>query len=92
MAEHETDVASLVFGLLFVGLAGVWALVQYDVLTLPAASVVAPIVLVVAGTAGLLLTLRRSMRPGARRGSGEHDPAELTSDRGGRGGSTPTIP
>ena len=59
VVKHETDVTSLVFGLLFVGLAGLWALVQYDVLTLPAASVVAPIVLVAAGVAGLLLTLHR---------------------------------
>lgn len=59
MAKHETDVTSLVFGLLFLGLAGLWALVQYDVLTLPTASVVAPVVLVAAGVAGLLLTLRR---------------------------------
>ncbi len=62
MAKHETDVTSLVFGVLFLGLAGVWALVRYDVLTLPAASVVAPMVLVVAGAAGLLLTLRRGAR------------------------------
>jgi len=62
VAKHETDVTSLVFGVLFLGLAGVWALVRYDVLTLPAASVVAPMVLVVAGAAGLLLTLRRGAR------------------------------
>ncbi len=62
MAKHDTDVTSLVFGVLFLGLAGVWALVQYDVLTLPAASVVAPMVLVVAGVAGLVLTLRRGAR------------------------------
>lgn len=62
MAEHDTDVTSLVFGVLFLGLAGVWALVRYDVLTLPAASVVVPIVLVVAGAAGLVLTLRRGTR------------------------------
>jgi hypothetical protein len=59
VAKHDTDVTSLVFGLLFVGLAAVWALVHYDVLTLPAASVVGPAVLVVAGVAGLLLSLRR---------------------------------
>jgi len=62
VAKHDTDVTSLVFGLLFLGRAGVWALVQYDVLTLPAASVVAPMVLVVAGVAGLVLTLRRGAR------------------------------
>ena len=52
MVKHETDVTSLVFGLLFAGLAGLWVLVQYDVLTLPAASVVAPLVLLAAGVAG----------------------------------------
>jgi len=62
VAKHDTDVTSLVFGVLFLGLAGLWALVRYDVLTLPAASVVAPIVLVVAGAAGLVLTLRRGAR------------------------------
>lgn len=62
MAKHDTDVTSLVFGVLFLGLAGVWALVRYDVLTLPAASVGAPVVLVVAGACGLFLTLRRGPR------------------------------
>lgn len=62
MAKHDTDVTSLVFGLLFLGLAGVWALVRYELLTVPAASVVVPIVLVVAGAAGLFLTLRRGAR------------------------------
>lgn len=72
MVKHETDVTSLVFGLLFAGLAGLWVLVQYDVLTLPAASVVAPLVLVAAGVAGLLLTLRR--------GKSAPKPTEPTSD------------
>lgn len=62
MAKHDTDVTSLVFGVIFLGLAGLWALVRYDVLTLPAASVVAPVVLVVAGACGLFLTLRRGAR------------------------------
>jgi hypothetical protein len=62
VAEHDIDVTSLVFGVLFLGLAGLWALVRYDVLTLPAASVVAPVVLVVAGAAGLVLTLARGRR------------------------------
>ena len=61
MAKHDTDVTSLVFGLLFVGLAAVWALVHYDVLTLPAASVVGPVLLVLAGVAGLLISLQRGV-------------------------------
>lgn len=80
MAKHETDVTSLVFGLLFLGLAGVWALVQYDVLTLPAASVVAPLVLVAAGVAGLLLTLRRGMRPAEADSGGDEQSAAPTSN------------
>ena len=72
MAKHDTDVTSLVFGLLFLGLAGLWALVQYDVLTLPTASLVAPIVLVAAGVAGLLLTVRR--------GASASKPADPASD------------
>lgn len=70
MAKHDTDVTSLVFGLLFLGLAAVWALVQADVLTWPAASVLGPVVLVVAGLVGLLLTLRRATPPTAE---GGHD-------------------
>lgn len=62
MAEHETDVTSLVFGLVFLGLAGLWGLVQLDVLAAPSASVAGPVVLVVAGLAGLLLTVRRAGR------------------------------
>lgn len=62
MAEHETDVTSLVFGLVFVGLAALWGLVQLDVIATPSASVGGPVVLVVAGLAGLLLTIRRAGR------------------------------
>lgn len=62
MARHETDVTSLVFGVLFLGLTALWALVRYGALSLPAASVMAPLVLILAGVSGLALTLRRSRR------------------------------
>ena len=62
VARHETDVTSLVFGVLFLGLAALWALVRYDALSLPAASVMAPVILILAGVAGLALTLRRNRR------------------------------
>jgi membrane protein implicated in regulation of membrane protease activity len=61
VAKHETDVTSLVFGLLFLGLAALWALVELDVLSAPDASVAGPVVLVAAGAAGLLLTIRRAV-------------------------------
>jgi hypothetical protein len=66
--RHETDVTSLVFGLVFLGVAGLWALVVSDVLSLPDASVVGPGVLVVAGLVGIAVTLRR----GRRGHGGEH--------------------
>ena len=62
MRRHETDVTSLVFGLVFLGEAALWALVQSDLLSLPDASVVGPVVLVVAGLIGIAVTLRRGNR------------------------------
>ena len=62
MRRHETDVTSLVFGLVFLGVAAVWALVQADLMSLPDASVVGPAVLVVAGLVGIAVTLRRGRR------------------------------
>jgi hypothetical protein len=59
---HDTDVTSLVFGLLFLGAAVVWALVQADVVSWPDASGFFPVLLVVAGVIGLLSSVRRSRR------------------------------
>lgn len=69
--RHEADVTSLVFGLLFLGIAAVWVLVQQDVVSWPDASRIFPVLLVVAGLAGLVSSLTRSRRS---RG-GEHPPA-----------------
>jgi hypothetical protein len=52
----------LVFGLVFLGVAALWALVQSDLLSLPDAWVVGPVVLVVAGLVGIAVTLRRGNR------------------------------
>jgi fatty acid desaturase len=60
--RHDTDVTSLVFGLLFLGLAVVWALVEVDVVSWPDASGFFPVLLVVAGLVGLLSSVRRSRR------------------------------
>jgi hypothetical protein len=59
---HDTDVTSLVFGLLFLGGAVVWALVEADVVSWPDASGFFPVLLVVAGVIGLLSSVRRSRR------------------------------
>src|SRR4051794_3839317 len=61
--RHDTDVTSLVFGLIFVGVAGLWLLGQSDVMDLPDLSVLGPALLVVAGFIGLAATLGKSNKP-----------------------------
>jgi hypothetical protein len=60
--RHDTDVTSLVFGLLFLGVAVMWALVESDVVSWPDASGIFPVLLVVAGVIGLVSSVRRSRR------------------------------
>ena len=62
MKRHDTDVASLVFGLLFLGVSAMWPLVHYDVLGLPGLEVAAPVLLVSVGLAGLVASLGRMRR------------------------------
>ncbi len=62
MRRHDTDVTSLVFGLLFVGLAGLWVLVDTEVLAAPDVSVLGPLLLVVAGVIGLVATVSGTAR------------------------------
>lgn len=62
VGRHDTDVTSLVFGLLFLGIAAVWLLVQQDVVSWPGASRIFPIVLVAAGVIGLVSSLTRTRR------------------------------
>lgn len=70
---HDTDVTSLVFGLLFLGIAAVWLLVQQDVVSWPDASRIFPVVLVAAGVIGLVSSLTRSRR--SRRDEQPYPPA-----------------
>ncbi len=72
LRRHATDVTSLVFGIVFLGIAAVWPLVDFGVLTLPRAGIVLPVVLVIAGLVGLVVSVLR-----VRRGPG---PAELDED------------
>ena len=64
---HETDVTSLVFGLVFVGITIVWALVDVGVLTVSVLPVAIPVVLVVVGVIGVGASLARSRRDTAER-------------------------
>jgi len=60
--RHDIDVASLVFGLLFLGVSAMWPLVHFDVLGLPGLEVAAPVLLVSVGLAGLVASLGRIRR------------------------------
>jgi hypothetical protein len=60
--RHDTDVVSLVFGLVFVGVAALWLLVTSNLLGVSALAVVGPGVLVLAGVAGLAATVRGRSR------------------------------
>lgn len=62
MRRHDLDVTSLVFGLIFLGVAATWALVQTELVTLPDLSLLGPAVLVVAGVVGLGATLAKGQR------------------------------
>ena len=56
-ADHSVKIPHLVFGLLFLGIAAVWALVVTDVITEDRLTVIAPAVLIGAGVIGLAASL-----------------------------------
>ena len=61
MTRHETDTVSLVAGLLFVAIAGLWALSRAGVLANTGRWLV-PLVLIAVGVAGLLTARPRGDR------------------------------
>ena len=73
MRRHEADAVSLVFGLLFLGLAVAWALASANVVDIRDLRFAAPVALVVAGAIGFAMSLRRGHRESDETG-------ELTSD------------
>jgi hypothetical protein len=65
--RHATDVISLVFGIIFAGIVAVWALTGADVIDFSELGLVGPVILITAGTVGLVVALRGSTdrsRPG----------------------------
>jgi len=56
-ADRTVKIPHLVFGLLFLGIAAVWALVATDVITEDRLTVIAPAILVGAGIVGLAASL-----------------------------------
>ncbi len=56
-ADRHLKIPHLVFGLLFLGVAGIWALGASDVISGEGLTILAPIVLVAAGVIGLAASL-----------------------------------
>lgn len=59
MKRHDTDGVSLVFGTIFLGIAALWALVSGQAMSGAGLRVAGPVVLIVAGLAGVLSSLAR---------------------------------
>ena len=55
--DHSVKIPHLVFGLLFLGIAAVWALVASEAIDADRLPVLAPAVLIVAGVIGLAVSL-----------------------------------
>lgn len=69
---QQTSVLHLVMGLVFLGIAGAWALHAAGVIESVEVQWLMPLILIVAGAAGLLVSLTRGVSRGAsRRGSTE---------------------
>jgi hypothetical protein len=74
--RHDTDATSLVFGLIYVGVVGLWALIASDTMDVPDLSVLGPALLVVAGFIGLAATLGTSSKQRARAAVAERAAAD----------------
>jgi hypothetical protein len=72
LRRHAPDVVSLVFGVVFAGLAAIWLLNETDVINNDGAWLAGPVILIVAGVLGLVLAVRPS------RAAAEAPPAPWT--------------
>jgi hypothetical protein len=75
-ADHSVKIPHLVFGLLFLGIAGIWALVVSDVITADRLTVLGPAVLIAAGVIGLAA----SLASGRNRRRRNHTPVAENDD------------
>lgn len=60
MNSHPVRWDALIFGVLFALMVAAWALLVTDVITVRSLLVAGPLTLIVAGLAGMALTLRRT--------------------------------
>ena len=80
-ADHRVKITHLVFGLLFPGVAVVWALVVGDVVNEGDLAVIAPAVLIVAGVVGLAASLASARNRRNRDNQMPGRPAERPTER-----------
>jgi hypothetical protein len=71
--RHDLDGVSLVFGWIFLGAAGLWALVAGQAMGGDGLQVGVPVVLIVAGLAGVLSSLGAGRRAGLRGAQAERE-------------------
>ena len=75
---HPVSVTHLVMGLVFLGAAAVWGLAELDLVEIDGARWVVPLVLVVAGAIGLVVTVGRGLRRrGAESTGADHEDTEI---------------
>jgi len=79
-ADRSVKIPHLVFGLLFLGIAGVWALVLTDVITEDRLTVIAPAVLIGAGVIGLAASLASTRNRRTNHDHYDHHPVEPELD------------
>ncbi len=77
MKTHPVNVTHLVFGLVFLGIAGTWALREAGVIGLDGFRWVLPAILLAAGAAGLVASIARGVGRGVGRGDHDDDPDDL---------------
>lgn len=82
MKTHPLNVSYLVVGLVFLGIAGSWALRETGAIELDAIRWLLPGVLVVAGAVGLLAVAARRV---ARRPAADHEFTTYDTDRNHEG-------
>jgi hypothetical protein len=62
--RHPVNVTHLVMGLVFLGIAGSWALRQLDIISAEGGRWVLPVILILAGGAGLVAAVAKGLSRG----------------------------
>jgi hypothetical protein len=82
MKTHPLNVSYLVIGLVFLGIAGSWALHEADVIGTAEVEWLLPLTLVAAGAIGLVAFATRGLsRSRAARGTSDQDPYTIHDDQ-----------